>query len=164
MESVSSPRVFGGSRCSLRALRYGRTGGVWYRLLTANTVADWIAPAHDRFIFAPKIHRQITHRSRLKPDCYESLRVTLDRPAPFSEAGRLGPLLIQLPLNFPRDDGRLTGFLEQLPRSVRWAVEFRHGSRYAEKIETLLQRFSVSWVAADTDDRPAECRDTADFW
>ena len=30
-------------------------------------------------------------------------------------------------------------------------------------IETLLQRFNVSWVAADTDERPAEWRDTADF-
>ncbi|HJT20432.1 MAG TPA: DUF72 domain-containing protein [Nitrospira sp.] len=138
--------------------------GVWYRLPTAKAVADWIALTHDRFIFAPKIHRQITHFSRLKPDSYEFVRVVLDRLAPLSEAGRLGPLLVQLPPNFSRNDERLAGFLECLPQSARWAIEFRHDSWYDDKIEALLRRFNVSWVTADTEERPAECRETADFW
>jgi uncharacterized protein YecE (DUF72 family) len=138
--------------------------GVWYRLPTNKTVMDWIALTPSDFTFAPKSHRLITHRSRLKPDCYEFVRVMQARLAPLAQEGRLGPLLVQLPPNFIRDDDRLAGFLEQLPQTARWAIEFRHDSWYDPTIEALLRQFNVSWVAADTDDRPAECRDTAEFW
>lgn len=138
--------------------------GVWYRLPTEKAVMDWIASTPDHFIFSPKVHRQITHRSRLKPDSYEFVRVMLARLTPLKDSGRLGPLLIQLPPNFTRNDDRLADFLEQLPKTARWAIEFRHDSWYEATVEALLRRFNVSWVAADTDDRPAECRDTADFW
>ena len=63
-----------------------------------------------------------------------------------------------------RDDDRLSAFLEQLPASVQWAIEFRHDSWHDTAVEALLRRFNVSWVAADTDERLAECRDTANFW
>jgi uncharacterized protein YecE (DUF72 family) len=138
--------------------------GVWYRLPTENAVAEWLASTPSRFVFAPKIHRQITHRLRLKPECYDFIGVMMSRLQPLAAENRLGPLLIQLPPNMPRNDDRLAAFLAQLPANTRWAVEFRHDSWYDEGIESLLRRFNVSWVAADTDERPAECRDTADFW
>lgn len=138
--------------------------GIWYRLPSDKSVAEWIALTPDHFAFAPKVHRQITHRSRLKPDCYEFVRVLLNRLAPLKESGRLGPLLIQLPPNLSRDDERLARFLEQLPQGLRWAIEFRHESWYEPAVETILRQFNVSCAAADTDERPAECRDTADFW
>ena len=138
--------------------------GIWYRLPSDKAVADWISLTPPHFIFSPKVHRQITHRARLKPDCYEFVRVMLERLAPLMDTGRLGPFLIQLPPNMARNDERLGGFLEQLPRTAHWAVEFRHDSWYDTAVETLLRQFNVSWVAADTDDRPVECRDTADFW
>ena len=138
--------------------------GVWYRLPSEKAVADWLASTPPHFIFAPKVHRQITHRARLKPECYDFIRVMLGRLDPLLTAKRLGPLLIQLPPNLARDDDRLTAFLEQLPAGARWAIEFRHDSWHAPAVEALLRQFDVSWVAADTDERPAECRDTADFW
>ena len=138
--------------------------GVWYRLPSDKSVAEWIALTPEHFTFAPKVHRQITHRSRLKPDCYEFVRVLLSRLAPLQERDRLGPLLIQLPPNLGRDDERLTRFLEQLPPGLRWAIEFRHESWFEPAVETILRQFNVSLVAADTDERPAECWDTADFW
>jgi uncharacterized protein YecE (DUF72 family) len=138
--------------------------GIWYRLPSDKAVADWIALTPPQFTFAPKVHRQITHRSRLKPECYEFVRVLLDRLTPLEKNGRLGPLLLQLPPNLKRDEDRLTRFLEQLPQTTRWAIEFRHDSWCEPSVEALLRRFNVSWVAADTDERPAECRDTADFW
>ena len=138
--------------------------GVWYRLPSEKAVIDWLAATPPRFIFAPKVHRQISHRSRLKPESYDFIRVMLGRLSALASAKRLGPLLIQLPPNLGRDDDRLSAFLEQLPTSVQWAVEFRHDSWHDPAVETLLRRFNVSWVAADTDERPAECRDTANFW
>ena len=138
--------------------------GVWYRLPTAKAVADWLASTPPAFRFAPKVHRQITHRARLKPECYDFVHVLLERLKPLASVSRLGPLLIQLPPNLARDDDRLARFLEQLPTSARWAMEFRHASWHDPAVEAALRRFNVSWVAADTDERPAECRDTADFW
>ena len=138
--------------------------GVWYRLPTEKAVADWLASTPADFLFAPKVHRQITHRARLKPECYDFIQVMLNRLKPLASAERLGPLLIQLPPNMKRDDDRLASFLGQLPASVRWAIEFRHKSWHDTSVELLLRRFNVSWVAADSDERPVECRDTADFW
>jgi uncharacterized protein YecE (DUF72 family) len=138
--------------------------GVWYRLPTEKAVADWLASTPAHFRFAPKVHRQITHRARLKPECYTFVQVMMDRLKPLASAERLGPLLIQLAPNMKRDDERLARFLEQLPTSFRWAIEFRHESWHDAGVETLLRQFNVSWVAADTDERPVECRNTADFW
>jgi len=138
--------------------------GAWYRLPSEKAVADWLVATPPHFIFAPKVHRQISHRSRLKPEGYDFIRVMLGRLSALVSAKRLGPLLIQLPPNLGRDDDRLSAFLEQLPASVQWAIEFRHDSWQDPAVETLLRRFNVSWVAADTDERPAECKDTANFW
>jgi len=138
--------------------------GVWYRLPSEKAVADWLASTPPHFLFTPKVHRQITHRSRLKSEGYDFIRVMLGRLNALASAKRLGPLLIQLPPNLPRDEDRLAAFFEQLPTNVRWAIEFRHASWNDPATEALLQRFNVSWVAADTDESPAECRDTADFW
>ena len=137
--------------------------GLWYRLPSEKAVADWLASTPPHFLFTPKVHRQITHRLRLKPECYDFIGVMLDRLKPLAASNRLGPLLLQLPPNLKRDDDRLTAFLDHLPTSQRWAIEFRHESWHDPAIETLLQRFNVSWVAADTDERPADWRDTADF-
>lgn len=138
--------------------------GVWYRLPSEKAMADWLASTPPHFLFTPKVHRQITHRSRLKSEGYDFIRVMLGRLNALASAKRLGPLLIQLPPNLPRDEDRLAAFFEQLPTNVRWAIEFRHASWNDPAIAALLQRFNVSWVAADTDESPAECRDTADFW
>ena len=138
--------------------------GVWYRLPTEKAVADWLASTPADFLFSPKVHRQITHRARLKAECYDFIQVMLNRLKPLASAERLGPLLIQLPPNMKRNDDRLANFLGQLPASMRWAIEFRHESWHDTSVELLLRRFNVSWVAADSDERPVECRDTADFW
>jgi uncharacterized protein YecE (DUF72 family) len=138
--------------------------GMWYRLPSEKAVADWLASTPPHFLFAPKVHRLVTHRSRLKPEGFDFLRVMLSRLNALVSAKRLGPLLVQLPPNLVRDDDRLEAFLEQLPTNQRWAVEFRHVSWHYPAVESLLRRFNISWVAADTDEQPAECRDTADFW
>ena len=88
----------------------------------------------------------------------------LERLTPLVRQKRLGPILLQLPPNFQRDDDRLKTFLEQVPRTVRWAVEFRHESWHVPEVEDLLRRYGISWVAADTDESPAQIRDTAEFW
>jgi uncharacterized protein YecE (DUF72 family) len=86
------------------------------------------------------------------------------RPNKRCRDGWSRPVLLQLPPNFKRDDDRLKTFLEQTPRTVRWALEFRHESWHVQEVEELLRHYGVSWVAADTDESPAQIRDTAEFW
>lgn len=138
--------------------------GIWYRLPTEQMVRGWIDQTSSSFIFAPKAHRQITHMHRLRPDAIAFVQLMLDRLTPLMEQKRLGPILLQLPPNFRRDDDRLRTFLDRVPNTVRWAIEFRHESWHVPEVETLLGHYGVSWVAADTDAVPAQIRDTAAFW
>lgn len=138
--------------------------GMWYRLPTEQTVRGWLEQTPSSFIFSPKAHRQITHMHRLRPDVLPFVKTMLDRLALLIKQKRIGPILLQLPPNFTRDEDRLNTFLEQVPRTVRWAIEFRHDSWHAPGVEELLRHHGVSWVAADTDEAPAQIRDTAEFW
>lgn len=137
--------------------------GVWYRLPSKNTVQAWLTDTPSRFLYAPKAHREITHIRRLKPEGLPMLRAMLQRLEPLQEAGKLGPILIQLPPNLKRDDGRLETFLGSLPQTHRWAVEFRHESWHADEIERILRQHSVAWAAVETDEREAEHQNTARF-
>ena len=123
----------------------------------------WLTDTPPHFIYAPKAHREITHIRRLKPEGLPMLRAMLQRFEPLHQAGKLGPILIQLPPNLKRDDGRLETFLGSLPTTHQWAVEFRHESWQADEIERLLRRYSVAWAAVETDEHTAEHRETARF-
>src|SRR5207245_7645497 len=107
--------------------------------------------------------RQITHLRRLKPEALESVSFMIGCFAPLSASGRLGPILLQLPPNLRRDDGRLEAFLAGLPQGLRWAMEFRHSSWTVTEIEALLRAHQIAWVAAETDDVHAERRETAAY-
>lgn len=137
--------------------------GTWYRMPSEQMVRAWLEQTPPDFLFAPKAHRQVTHMRRLKPEALQPLLFMRDRLAPLAAAGRLGPILLQLPPNLRRNDERLAAFLSALPRDGRWAMEFREPSWNAPEIETLLRSHGVAWVAAETDETTAELRDTADF-
>ena len=137
--------------------------GVWYRLPTDQAVQTWNHQTPAGFLYAPKAHRQITHVRRLKPEGLSTLNAMLERFAPLREAGKLGPILLQLPPNLKRDDARLAAFLALLPTTHRWAVEFRHDTWHAGPVEELLRQYGIAWAAVDTDEHEAEHRDTAGF-
>jgi uncharacterized protein YecE (DUF72 family) len=77
------------------------------------------------------------------------LGLLLARIEPLARAGKLGPLLWQLPPTFTRDDERLSAALAQLPRELEHAFEFRHASWFAEPVMTLLREHGVALVVAD---------------
>jgi uncharacterized protein YecE (DUF72 family) len=137
--------------------------GVWYRFPSPQTVQSWIEKTPAPFLFSPKAHRSITHLQRLKPPALTIVHDLLERLSPLAQQGRLGPVLLQLPPNLRRDDERLESFLQGLPKAARWAFEFRHASWNVSEIETLLRAYGIAWAAVETDDAPAERRDTAGF-
>jgi uncharacterized protein YecE (DUF72 family) len=98
------------------------------------------------FLFAVKAHRYITHLKRLK-DPEEPV-------ARFMEGARLlgpklGPVLYQLPPNFPVALERLEHFLDVIPADVPAAFEFRHDSWNNHDVRALLHAHGCAWVLAD---------------
>ncbi len=117
----------------------------FYRLPTEKMVKRWVEETPDDFEFAVKGSRYMTHVYRLaKP---EGVQLFWRPLAPLREAGKLGPILWQLPPNFQRDDERLLGFLDMLPEG-RHCFEFRHESWFTPAVTAMLDAHDCSLVTA----------------
>jgi uncharacterized protein YecE (DUF72 family) len=125
----------------------------FYRLPNRDAVARWVEQTPAGFVFTVKVSRYATHIKRLTTvaDSWLKLR---ERIEPMIDAGRLGPLLWQLPANFKRDDERLAAALAELPREHRHAFEFRDASWFADDVYALLREHGVATVLADDARRP----------
>ncbi len=123
----------------------------FYRLPRREAVAHWAEQVPDGFCFAVKASRYLTHVKRLT-DVGDGLARFYERIEPLRDAGRLGPLLWQLPASFRRNDERLAGLLDALPAG-RHAVEFRHESWFADPVLRLLRRHGVALVHGDHPER-----------
>jgi uncharacterized protein YecE (DUF72 family) len=117
----------------------------FYRLPTEKAAKAWADQTTDDFVFAVKGSRYMTHVYRLrKPQGVELLWKPLE---PLRKAGKLGPVLWQLPPNFERDDDRLRGFLAMLPEG-KHCFEFRHASWFKLGVRKLLESYGASLVVA----------------
>lgn len=123
----------------------------FYRLPTRSAVARWAESTPSSFTFAVKASRYLTHVRRLQ-EVGAGLERLRERIAPFAHAGKLGPLLWQLPESFRRDDERLARALAQLD-SGRHAFEFRHESWFADDVAALLRKHGAAFVVADSSQR-----------
>ena len=101
----------------------------FYRLARRDAVAGWVEQTPPAFLFAVKASRYLTHIKRLV-DIAQGIERFYEPLTPMIDAGKLGPVLWQLPENFHRDDARLHGWLELLA-SRQHAIEFRHESWFA---------------------------------
>jgi uncharacterized protein YecE (DUF72 family) len=125
----------------------------FYRLPRRSTAARWAEETPQGFVFSVKVSRYLTHVARLR-ETGSHLALLLDRIEPLAAAGKLGPLLWQLPPTFRRDDERLAEALAEFPPGLRHAVEFRHESWLAEKPLELLRARGVALVLPDRPETP----------
>jgi uncharacterized protein YecE (DUF72 family) len=135
----------------LRAVEINNT---FYQLPKPAVVHGWAAQVPQDFRFAIKASQKITHFKRLS-GVEEETAYLLRTIEPLAE--RLGPLLVQLPPNFKRDEGRLSAFLgrlRELAPATRAAFEFRHPSWAEETIRNLVQEAGGAIGDADTDEMP----------
>ncbi|MDP9004900.1 MAG: DUF72 domain-containing protein [Verrucomicrobiota bacterium] len=132
----------------------------FYHAPSEASVRRWAEHTPACFRFACKLPRDITHDCRLR-DCSAQLTAFLEALEPLGQ--KLQVILIQLPPSFSPKDGRtaLRGFLEQLPRDFRFAIEFRHAGWHRPPIIHLLEKHRVCWVWADTS--PLNERNLAPF-
>ena len=78
----------------------------FYRLPTREAVAHWVEATPERFVFAIKASRYLTHMKRLT-DMERGVERLYAGIAPLVGSPKLGPVLWQLPERFHRDDDRL---------------------------------------------------------
>jgi uncharacterized protein YecE (DUF72 family) len=134
----------------------------FYRLPRENAVANWVRESPEKFLFAVKMSRYVTHIKRLR-DLPLSLELFYSRIRPLVGTPKLGPVLWQLPGTFRRDDERLAEALDALPPG-RHCFEFRHESWFVDEVYELLRRAGVALVIGDTPQRPFQAHELTADW
>jgi uncharacterized protein YecE (DUF72 family) len=134
----------------------------FYRLASRPAVEAWVDETPDGFLFAVKASRFLTHVKRLK-DISQGIDRFYAPLEPLRDAGRLGPVLWQLPEDFHRDDERLDGWLNLLPEG-RHTVEFRHQSWFARPVMEALRSHDVALTVGDHPSRPFQSHEATAGW
>jgi uncharacterized protein YecE (DUF72 family) len=132
------------------------------RFPTEKLLSGWVAATPERFKFAVKAHQNITHVKRLK-DAAEWTSRFLEALAPLHQAGKLGPVLFQLPPFLRCDLKRLSDFLRELPRHTRAAFEFRHESWFTPEVFDALRATNAALCQAESEKLETPRVQTADF-
>jgi uncharacterized protein YecE (DUF72 family) len=163
--------------------------GTFYRLQRPSNFATWAEQTPDNFVFSIKGSRFITHMRRLRN--VELPLANFFASGLLALGSKLGPILWQFPPNFqfnpelleefftllPRDthaatmlakrhDERLKGraFTELVRRHpIRHAIEIRHSSFVVPEFVSLLRRYNIALVCADTVEWPRLMDITSDF-
>jgi uncharacterized protein YecE (DUF72 family) len=132
------------------------------QLVKETTIQNWLAESPAHFRFGVKAHQVITHIKRLKgtEDFVARFLGTIE---PLAAAGKLGPVLFQLPPNLKADLALLKDFLAVLPRTVPAAFEFRHESWFGDATWDLLKSANAGLCVAETETRTTPDVVTASF-
>jgi uncharacterized protein YecE (DUF72 family) len=130
--------------------------------LTKKLLKDWIQATPPGFKFAVKAHQSITHIKRLRNAAGLTSKF-LSSLQPLIMAGKLGPVLFQLPPFLKCDLELLKEFLKELPIQTRCAFEFRHVSWFSDKVFSALQDANVALCIAESDALETPNVRTADF-
>jgi uncharacterized protein YecE (DUF72 family) len=133
----------------------------FYRLPKESVLQGWASQVPEDFTFAIKASQRITHFARLKEEAASPLDYLLKTTA--SLGSRLGPILFQLPPNMKKELERLKGFLGLLPKSRRFAVEFRHESWFEDDVAAALRDHDVAMVVAEQEDFKCPVLSTASW-
>jgi uncharacterized protein YecE (DUF72 family) len=122
------------------------------QLVKETTIQNWLQETPAHFRFGVKAHQVITHIKRLKgtEDFVPRFLATIE---PLAAAGKLGPVLFQLPPNLKADGGLLNDFLALLPRTLPAAFEFRNESWFCDATWESLKSRGVSLCVAETEER-----------
>lgn len=132
------------------------------RIAAAATFEKWVAATPGDFLFLPKAHMKITHSLKLK-DAEEFTRYFLGSLNPLLEAGKMGPILFQLPPNFAANAVTLADFVRLLPKTVKAAFEFRNASWFSDETYKILSDHNVALCMAENENLETPPVVTADF-
>ncbi|MFH5877481.1 DUF72 domain-containing protein [Arthrobacter sp. NA-172] len=132
----------------------------FYRWPRDASFASWRRRLPEGFVFSVKAPRGLTHGKRLyAPEDW----VARIKSAWHELGGSRGVLLVQLPPNMGRDDGRLAYFLDLIPEWIKVAVEFRDDSWHDDAIYTMLEQRLTAYCIMSGAQLPCVLRATAPF-
>ena len=134
----------------------------FYRLPTLSAVRGWRDATPPGFVFAVKASRYMTHIKRLA-GMGERVGRFMELLDPLADAGKLGPILWQLPPAFRRDDARLAEALEGLPDGLH-CFEFRHPSWFCAEVLAMLRERGVGLVVGVHPQRPRDDSSRVTDW
>lgn len=134
----------------------------FYRLASRDAVARWVEQTPAGFTFAVKASRYLTHVKRLG-EIDTGIGRYYQRIEPLVDAGKLGPVVWQLPPSFRRDDELLAAALRRLPPG-RHCFEFRHESWFTADVYELLSEHGAALVIGDHPKWPFQTRELTTDW
>lgn len=114
----------------------------FYHLPTPQTLTGWQKGTPKDFLFACKGSRFITHMKKLK-EPEQSTQGFFETITALGE--KLGPILFQLPPRWNVNISRLEEFLQALPRTFRYAFEFRDQSWFDADIYKVLANHNAAF-------------------
>src|SRR4030095_6746799 len=121
------------------------------QLVKETTLQNWLSDTPAGFRFTVKAHQVITHIKRLK-GTEDFLPRFLGTIEPLAAAGKLGPVLFQLPPNLKADREVIESFLQALPKRLQAAFEFRHASWFTDDTYEALRQHGAALCVAETED------------
>jgi uncharacterized protein YecE (DUF72 family) len=144
---LAAPKFLGYYAARLNSVELNYT---FRRAVTNKLLARWIAATPGEFKFAVKASQSITHIKRLRGVGRATLKFVASLE-PLRRAGKLGPVLFQLPPNLKCDLVLLDEFLAGWPRGTLAAMEFRHASWFTDDVYDRLGRANVALCEAESD-------------
>ena len=136
------------------------------KLPSAAQLKGWLNATPSSFRLSFKAPQRITHFQRLR-DSHASVAEFVAALKPVRTAGKLGPLIFQLPPNFAADPSRLEQFLKapafRRNRLLQVAFEFRHPSWFTDTTYEILRRSNSALCIAEGDELKTPDVSTADF-
>ena len=163
--------------------------GTFYSLQRPSSFVAWAEQTPPNFVFAIKGSRYITHMLRLR--AVEQALANFFASGLLALGPKLGPILWQFPPNFQFKPDLLEEFFALLPcdthtaamlaekhderlkgraytepgkrRRMQHAMEIRHPSFVVPEFVSLLRRYNIALVCADTVEWPRLMDITSDF-
>jgi len=131
-----------------RLLRCAEINSSFYRPHAAATYARWRDSTPPDFQFAVKMPRSITHELKLR-DAREPFAAFLAQSDGLAE--KRGPILVQLPPSLSFEVSVVTRFLKLVREVYSGPIvcEPRHATWFTPAVDSLLDRYGISRVAAD---------------
>ena len=123
----------------------------FYRMPKVAVLETWAGSTPERFRFAIKASRRITHLARLKAETAADSVDFLYRNLAALGAKR-GPVLFQLPPFLKKDLPRLSEFLRLLPEGHGAAFEFRNDSWFADDVYDALKAAGAALCLSERED------------
>jgi uncharacterized protein YecE (DUF72 family) len=136
----------------------------FYRAPSPGMVQGWARYSPEDFLFAAKVPQTVTHDRLLDvgKGADADVRSFAELMRPLRDAGKLGPLLLQLPPRLRFVKPAIHRFLDALPDGFAFALEPRNKTWMDPEAFELLRETGVAYTVVDEPLLPPDLHVTAD--